>query len=485
MNKIDYKIEHAIDFPKFMQPDELPVYDITSPEWGRAFQAEEPGIYLLRGLHKIADQPTAQRAFRKYTSEFRGHPRHLALIARSEMEYVWGEDHLNFKLPRNVWVVDEIDSEDQLPNYPALATDEEYSKVVQLDLPIENLNPEDLRGNCWVRLCVNAPMNQQVLDQIHGILRYCNQNSIPVWSTDSNIRSEVLKAEQIDINNASSGVEGLFFDLPNHKGYQLIDVNDVLAVDVRVLGDSISAARNKSKSAEMEAGYALLRLDFTARVNGKGQFWSQQFGVKNRYEYCSKVLGISGGMGSQYLSAVRNLEILKPGYLEQLFLSGEDSAECLPHGYTHYRDLTLYIPEIIELKDHPSYHEIEGMIQNPNLSSRQMLRELPLKIATLSGKITIPSEPNAPVSESASVNVRADDLFDIFGCINQFRADILEHVPPDYVERFNIYIEGFTDMFMTTSVYGPIDYRLEDEARSRFENESNQFADLAPWEVSS
>ena len=55
MNKIDYKIEHAIDFPKFMQPDKQPVYDITSPEWRRAFQAEQPGIYLLRGLHKIAD----------------------------------------------------------------------------------------------------------------------------------------------------------------------------------------------------------------------------------------------------------------------------------------------------------------------------------------------------------------------------------------------------------------------------------------------
>ena len=333
---------------------------------------------------------------------------------------------------------------------------------------------------------VDGPVSQEAIEQIHEVLRFCNAELIPlpVWANDEEVRNVVLGSEQFDMSEISSTTEGLFFDLPQHKGYHLVYDNDVLFKASQELGELIRTDRVKSQLYEMKAGFGLLQLDFSSRVHGKAQFWSQNFNVKNRSAYCSKILGIKESLGSQYIASARNLEFLKPGFLGRLFLPESESLEVIPHGYTLYRDLTPYMTALLDIRNTSNFPEVESMIFNPDLSSRQLLKELRGKIISITGKDPLPPKENkSSIKEAQQSNLVDEENVDIFGRIEQFKEDLIKLVPDEYIERFNIYIEGFADMFRVDSMYGPIDFRLEEEARVRFANEPNKFADLAPWET--
>jgi hypothetical protein len=455
----------SIDFQKCVQADKQPQFDITSEEWNKAFRADEPGLYYLKGFMKIEDQQLAQRMLRSFMKQFKHHSHHKTIIDRVELEYIWGGSYSSFKLPKNVWVQDSVESCEKLPYESTRSMDVEFSKISLLKLPVADLDPGHLQGYDWVILSVKNPMNQETFSQAHKILRYCNSKDIqiPVWCFDKQVRFDVLKSEPLNLHDNTLGKDGLYFDLPK-RGSQLVDNNETIAREVQVIDNSINNARVKSMAAELEAGYGLYGLDMLARTNGKTMFWNQNFGVKNRSEYCTKVLGIPNNLASQYITAIRNIEILKPGMLERIFISGDDSTDILPHGYTRYRDLTPYLQAMQKLKEHPRYVDIEGMILNPKLSSRQLFKELPMKITTIAGEILIdPEVQDEAQLEPEAANVVMEEPLNVIDYIEEFRTTLSELVPGESILKFDNYVDGILELLIPKPSNWLNEGRTEDE----------------------
>jgi len=425
-----------------------------------AFRDKVPGIYSLNGFGKIQEQQIVQSMFREYMKRAKDHRQHLFLVSRETLKHVWGEDYMNIKLLKHVAVFDQFNNANQLTNHPGELYELAYAKVVKLHLPLKNLNLADLLGYSWVILNIKDGLTPETSSQIQGIVQFCNSASIPVWITDADIRRVIVQDEVY----GQRSKEELHFDLPKIAGNQLIDVSATIASEAREYGESIVAARIKSWAIELELGYHLYQMDTAARTHSKSQYWLQNFGVKNRSDYCTKKLSLSSDLGSQYISAVRNIELLRPGLLKRLFSSGGDSPELLPHGYTRYRDLNGHIPSLLMLQDHAEFEALEDMIFDPNLSSRQLFKELPGKIEAITGvKLPKPEDLVKPIIEPSLVTNVSTVTFDLFSCIEQFRNDLRTNLPGELFAQVCLFLDEISGLFESSKNFGTESILSEEE----------------------
>lgn len=497
MKQININNAYEIDLSKALENDKTIGLDETSDEWKNTFSDSEFGISTVIGLNKFQDKQLAKKLLRNFIEDLKHHKSNVIFIERKTLVNVLGDENLSIKDPKNLWTVDYISQNEELQELASSGTEEGISRVIHLTLPLKDLLPEHLTGSSFIVLKVGETPIGDNLDQARMIIQHGNQNDIPVWCYDKRKRREILQREGSHMNSVSSGVESIYFDLPQHCGYQFIDNDEATEIEAKDLGDSIIGARNRAMIKELEAGYRLYLLDNLARANGKAQFWRQNLNVKNRSEFCRLELGLPGNLGTQYLKAVRNIEILKPGFLEKFFDSESEFEGALPHGYTRYRDLHSHILNLIELKNHPRYIELEDMIFDPDMSGRQLQQELKLKIdefigvedpeQDLDGSVSIEELPDdgGSAMQDQEETIRVMNIHDAPDVENSLSAeDIIEKFKYDFIslipEEFSRLLVDYCEVFHS---WVKVSKGIQVDDSKLYMDPNDMFDDRYPWEL--
>lgn len=442
MFNIDINNKQTIDLSKcYINHEEG--FDTEDEEWLKVANTAEPTLFSIKGLIDTGDNYVAINMFNSFKRVVEKNDNHFVLISRDELIHISGDNHIKVSLPKNMAVLDQITKVSDFSAYPDPFNDKKFKEIACLQLPIENLEVKQLREYFWVTVSLPDKFIKETVQQFLEILYYCNSNGIPVWCDNPKARHYILNNPDVKIEFSGVDPDDLYFDLPSNKQYRFINPKDNLLDEARELCNSISNAHDQSKFRAMEVAHGLLRLDNKARMVGKSQFWQCTQGVKNRSAFCIEKLDLAPNRGSQYLKAARNVEKIKPGLLSQLFGDGGQPTDLSIRSYTFYRSINDHVSDIVNLKNHSEYQELEEMLFGSDQSNNDALRALPEKIAKMSGfapAITIGEEENIPELE---VVIEDETVIDISRIIQEFSDIIMAQVPAEFIKNAEEHLADF------------------------------------------
>jgi len=441
LKTIDINSTQVIDIAKCLNEDHDRI-DFKSNEWKQLESAEESTLFRITGLEKIHDEKLKVFISDNFYSQIKKHLRHKLIIGEQALQNIWSNGVTLIKSARNLWTEAIIENDDQMRKFNKTHSYSEDMKIVKLKLPLQNLDPKFVDKLNWVVLELEESSPIEALFQAHSIVQRCNAKNTPVWIYNSEVRTKILNSNQTSVNAAGDLSKPAYFDLPIGTTPRLVNKSEETGSRVRKINEKITSQIKRVNKVELELGYHLTRLDLIARKEGKAQFWKQHCDSDNRSEYCLEVLNIKPDLASQYITAIRNISILRPGLPTEVFggAGGDKGSKSIPHGYTRYRDLKQYMSHIIALRDHQDYENVIKMIFNPKESNRSLMRELPILLAKLIGK-PLPSSP-----------VRA---FDPVEYVTQFSDKLHNKVSEDQEIRFNELIEELKSILRSSSEAEP------------------------------
>ena len=452
LNVYDINKIREIDFAKCVSESGV---DYNSIEWGRVNNAEESALFRIVGFNNLPNELVKNLLKKSFFTQLKKHAKHKFIISETLMKDIWNDGHYGSEIIRNLWTEVIIENEDQLQKFDLECAFTEDMKFVHLKLPMENAKPEFFDKMNWVVLELPDSPSDDVILQAREIVERRNDKNKPVWIYEAQIRTKIMSSDKVTVkDNAIS--EPLYFDLPS----KLVSKSDETKGKAKRICENIASIAGKLSKAQLEIGYRLSWLDFMAREAGKSQFWNQNFERRNRSEFCLEDLKIRPDVASQYLTAIRHIEILRPGMLSQVFDSAKDNADGLtiPHGYTRYRDLKKYMPYIISLQEHEGYSTIIQMIFDPMKSNRELMKDLPAKIEAYRCE-PLPGDPQK--------------VFDAIAHVGQLSEKMKTHVPDEQKVRFNTLIKELTTILQSINGSGTTEESKEEVPEQEIEKVSN------------
>ncbi|MBT7618166.1 MAG: hypothetical protein HN590_12865, partial [Calditrichaeota bacterium] len=225
-----------------------------------------------------------------------------------------------------------------------------YQSILQVQLNEINAGFEYLTNANWVLLTGDLKGSKAGELPFVQFLFECADRKIPVWSMQQIGITDLIKHSSITNAQAEK--------LPNNVlGYDILSCTDFELIDSRVkiiegvadIQERLLLSQVAITTSTMALAYRMHQLVLLSHERGKRPFWRANFGVNSFTEYCEVVLGISQNLGSQYLTSIRTVELLKPGILAETF-DTKKSVLALP-GHTRFRDVGKLSKQIISLKE--------------------------------------------------------------------------------------------------------------------------------------
>jgi hypothetical protein len=433
-----------LDVTKCITEDKKGV-NYKSSEWEKLENAKENFLFRIIGFENVEGKKLKKVIRKSFYREIKKHSRHKFIISNQSMKHIWPDGKVSDKKATNLIVEVVIENNAQLQQFDHQHSFMEDVKVIKLQLPIENIILESLKSVNWLILELPEDVETDELSQAREIVQFCNDNNTPVWMYNEVLRFKVAGRDDIRINAEGKLYDPIYFDLPSTAGSKIVHPN----TKMHQFADKLTPKFKSSERRELEVAFALSVLDFQARVNGKAQIWQQELKVNNFAEFCSRKLDISPSRGSQYLAAIRNIKYLSKDKFKEAFGKDATAQKMLPHGYTRYRDLSRFIPSIMNLREKyaEQYSVIVDLIFDKNTSSRKLMELLPKKIEEITGVDPFP---------------KTEHKIDPIKLIVLLSDKIHNRVPEPNVERFKELIEELKRILQTQDdVPVPIDSEVE------------------------
>jgi hypothetical protein len=411
----------VIDFTKCVTEDGV---SYESAEWKQVSSAATNSIFRIVGFEKLEREVVMKSLRKSFFGQIQRHTNHRFIINEKSMRHIWSEGQFGGKIVSNLWTEVVIQNEDQIQKFEKEKGFSEDMKIIRLKLPLQVSNPEFMDRLNWVILELPESPSDDVISHARYLVQRRNNNDAPVWISDAKMRTLLVKSGKVTVDSAGAISMPLYFDLPSLTNARLVNTSDETKTKAKQISAKIASIADHMNKTELEVGYRLSWLDFMARETGKSQFWKQHFDMNSRSEYCSEVLNIKPDLASQYLTAIRNINILSPEMLANAFRTGNDQKDDtnIPHGYTRYRDLKKYMPVIVSLQEHEEYSQIIEKIFSYELSNRKLMNELPKMIEKMTG------EPLPTASPQAISPIEY---------VRQFSKRVDKSIPDDKKARFN------------------------------------------------
>ena len=420
---IDINKTLVIDIAKCLNESHERV-DFESDEWKKLESTEESTLFRIVGLEGIRDEKLKKYIRDNLYTQIKKYTRHKVIIDEKSMLNIWPSGVILLERVKNLWIEVSIENDDQIQSFSNEHLYTEDMKIVLLKLPLQNLAPHFVDRLNWVVLELPESPTNEDKSQARSIVQRCNDKNTPVWIYDEKVRTNLLRSDKTTLDATGAICKPVYLDLPTGTTPRLVNKSEDIGTKAKQISEKITSNLGRVNKSEMEMGYRLSWLDFMARQEGKSQFWKQHFDMNNRSEYCSEVLNIKPDLASQYLTAIRNINILSPEMLANAFRTGNDQKDDtnIPHGYTRYRDLKKYMPVIVSLQEHEEYSQIIEKIFSYELSNRKLMNELPKMIEKMTG------EPLPTASPQAISPIEY---------VRQFSKRVDKSIPDDKKARFN------------------------------------------------